>query len=120
MKKLIQIFAAAVVGFMAVSPAFATGSQPASPAVMTQAAVATSKDVAGMDVLVQSLQAGMVRTAFVPTSRGRVGEPSVGAFSAGNAGGEVSALDETGDADGRMLVAGLVLMGVIAIRRLRS
>ena len=120
MKKLIHILVAAVVSFTAAASVSAATSQANTPAVMTQASAGASKDMAGMDALVQSLQTGMVKTGFSPVSRGRVGEPSAGSFVASNAAGESSASDETGDGSGRMLVAALVLMGVIAIRRIRS
>lgn len=117
MKKLIHILVAAVVGFAAVASASATSSQANASAAMAQVPVGASKDMAGMDALVQSLQTGMVKTGFSPASRSR--ESSGGSFVAGSAPAEASVSEETGDEDGRMLVAGLVLMGVIALRRIR-
>ena len=118
MKKLIHILVAAVVGFTAAASASATNSQVNASVAMAQSSAGASKDMAGMDALVQSLQTGMVKTGFSPVSRSR--ESSVGSFAAGSAVAEASAAEETGDEDGRMLVAGLVLMGVIALRRIRS
>nr|WP_315426490.1 hypothetical protein [uncultured Albidiferax sp.] len=116
MKKLIHILVAAVVGFTAAASASATSSQNNASVVVAQASV--GKDMAGMDALVQSLQTGLVKTGFSPASRSR--ESSVGSIAAGSAPAEASASDEAGDDDGRMLVAGLVLIGVIALRRIRS
>jgi hypothetical protein len=119
MKKLIHILVAAVVGFTAAASASATSSQTNASAVVAQASAGAGKDMAGMDALVQSLQTGMVKTGFSPASRSR--ESSVGSFATGSAPVEASASEEAGDDDdGRMLVAGLVLMGVIALRRIRS
>ena len=66
-----------------------------------------------MDTLVQSLQgAGVVKVAFSPASRTRAGESSAGNL------GESAASDDMGQGNGGMLVAGLVLVGVIAMRRI--
>lgn len=114
MKKLIHISVAAALGLASISAAFSETMQTASvSASKVPASVSAGKDTVGMDTLVQSLQgAGVVKVAFSPASRTRAGESSAGNL------GESAASDDMGQGNGGMLVAGLVLVGVIAMRRI--
>ncbi|WP_394790222.1 hypothetical protein [Rhodoferax sp.] len=71
-----------------------------------------------MDALVQSLQGGMVKVGLSSASRSRTAEVPAGSssFTDGLAAGS----EEPAEVDARMLIAGLALVGVIALRRIRS
>lgn len=123
MKKLIYILAALTLGIASMQAVSAASARdpgvPVAPAHVTTLGVA--KDTASMDALVQSLQpAGMVKVGFVPNSRSRVRDGAAVGGAGQDAISEASTAEQPSANDGRMLVAGLVLIGVIAIRRIRG
>jgi hypothetical protein len=120
MKKLNYILAVLALG-AAGAHALPTASlkDSGSPAASAPAVLGAVKDAADMDVLVQSLQStAMVKVGFVPNSRGRVGDVTTPAGVDQGALAEVASPEESFENNGRMIVAGMVLIGVIAIRRI--
>jgi alpha-D-ribose 1-methylphosphonate 5-triphosphate synthase subunit PhnG len=116
MTNLIRILASFVFCLASVSSAWAVtaGNETAHTSVLS-ASLGKAKDTAGMDALVDSLQGrNMVKAALTsPLLRTRAEDKS--AFAAPIA---VDRTEESTEVDLRMLMAGLVLVGVIALRRM--
>ena len=116
MVKLINILAGCVLCLASASAAYAGAVK--SPA-MHESAAQAGKDTAAMDALVQSLQGGgMVKVGLSSASRSRTGDAPAGAQSFAD--GLNASSEEPAEVDTRMLIAGLALVGVIALRRIRS
>ena len=119
MNQLINILAT-----LAISLALATGAHTvevksgAPSESSAQAVMVGAKDLAGMDALIQSLQNGArVKLGLSTQARSRSDDFSFNSPASSDGGAEI--FDEATGVDGRMLVAGFILMMVIALRRIR-
>lgn len=116
MANLIKIIASFVLCLASVSGAWAaTVVNATAHQSVLSAGLGIAKDTAGMDALVDSLQGGgMVKVSLSsPLLRSRTDDKA--AFSAPTA---MDRTEEATEVDLRMLIAGLVLVGVIALRRM--
>jgi hypothetical protein len=119
MNQLINILATLVMSLALATGAHAVEVKSGAPLESSaQATMVGAKDLAGMDALIQSLQNGArVKLGLSTPSRGRSDDFAFNAPVSADSSAEI--FDEATGGDGRMLVAGFILMLVIALRRIR-
>jgi hypothetical protein len=119
MNQLINILATLVASLVLTAGAHAVEVKPGVPLESgAQASLVGAKDLAGMDALIQTLQVGGQVTLGLPNpSRSRRDDFAFNSPASVDSGAEI--FHEATGVDGRMLVAGFILMMVIALRRMR-
>lgn len=112
MLKLINIVVA--LGFVSMTAVCAANTGSTDPLAVPRMSVA--KISSGMDSAIGAVQnSGMVKVALGASPRGRTADTSNAPLS-----GEADLMDDMRNLDGRAIWAGLALMAVIAMRRIRN